>query len=174
MNAAIQYGSYGIHGTHTLHNKEMIMNNPSLSRRKFLSSTAQVAVIAGVLTPHLGSKLFAMSKSVSAPMKSITLDLNLPEYQILSQIGGAVKISAPDGKQKPIIVSRISATQVAAYSSKCTHLGCEVSLPENNVINCPCHGSTFDGSGRVTHGPAGKDLKAFTAVLDGTKISITE
>jgi ubiquinol-cytochrome c reductase iron-sulfur subunit len=42
----------------------------------------------------------------------------------------------------------------------CTHLGC---IPIGNQGNydgwfCPCHGSQYDASGRVRHGPAPKNL----------------
>ena len=38
----------------------------------------------------------------------------------------------------------------------CTHLGCVPSIGagDYNGYYCPCHGSHFDGSGRVRRGPA--------------------
>ncbi len=42
----------------------------------------------------------------------------------------------------------------------CTHLGC-VPLGEAGVYNgwfCPCHGSTYDTSGRIRSGPAPENL----------------
>lgn len=41
----------------------------------------------------------------------------------------------------------------------CTHLGCvPLQGGEFGGWRCPCHGSQFDNSGRVRHGPAGKNL----------------
>lgn len=42
-------------------------------------------------------------------------------------------------------------------SSVCTHLGCVVAYADDG-IRCPCHGSLFDAAGRVTGGPAPRDL----------------
>ena len=42
-------------------------------------------------------------------------------------------------------------------SSVCTHLGCVVAYSADG-IRCPCHGSLFDTGGRVTGGPAPRDL----------------
>lgn len=59
-----------------------------------------------------------------------------------------------------------------AMSSVCTHAGC---LLEDNAetisagLSCPCHGSTFDGNGNVTGGPARTPLQhyAVTVAADG-------
>lgn len=46
---------------------------------------------------------------------------------------------------------------VHAISAVCTHLGCIVTQDEGGFV-CPCHGSSFDGSGEVARGPAPKGL----------------
>lgn len=60
-----------------------------------------------------------------------------------------------------------------AISTVCTHEGC--SLEDNSQtitagLRCPCHGSTFDGNGKVTKGPAREDLQHYelTIAADGT------
>jgi Rieske Fe-S protein len=47
--------------------------------------------------------------------------------------------------------------QVYALSLVCTHLGCTLSVTDQQ-LSCPCHGSTFDRYGGVTRGPADKEL----------------
>ncbi|MDT0201180.1 Rieske 2Fe-2S domain-containing protein [Nocardioides sp. AE5] len=51
---------------------------------------------------------------------------------------------------------------IVAYSKICTHVGCPISLNEQQThhLLCPCHQSTFDlaDSGRVVFGPAARAL----------------
>jgi cytochrome b6-f complex iron-sulfur subunit len=46
-----------------------------------------------------------------------------------------------------------------AISMKCTHLGCTVGKPGDS-FQCPCHGSRFDENGKLTRGPAKRDLSS--------------
>jgi cytochrome b6-f complex iron-sulfur subunit len=49
-------------------------------------------------------------------------------------------------------------------SSVCTHLGCNVKRTTDG-FECPCHGSTYDTSGRVVSGPAPRPLAWFAISL---------
>jgi cytochrome b6-f complex iron-sulfur subunit len=53
-----------------------------------------------------------------------------------------------------------------AISAVCTHLGCITKWsPEDNLIECPCHGSRFERNGLVVHGPAPRPLPHFALRL---------
>lgn len=53
-----------------------------------------------------------------------------------------------------------------AISSVCTHLGCNVRWDDvRGGFNCPCHGSSFDGTGQNIDGPAPKPLKWYELTL---------
>lgn len=54
---------------------------------------------------------------------------------------------------------RHSSKGFTAISMKCTHLGCTVDKPGDS-FECPCHGSRFDENGKLTRGPATRDLPA--------------
>ncbi len=45
-----------------------------------------------------------------------------------------------------------------ALASVCTHRKCKISPESDRTFSCDCHGSTFDADGKVTEGPATKDL----------------
>lgn len=148
------------------------MKKDSCSRREFMAKAGKSAIAAAVIGPMLVDTLTASGKTVPVTMDPITLDLADQAHAALTKVGGAKKIPNPLDPKKPIIVTRISETECAAFSSKCTHWGCEVDLPDNSVITCHCHKSTFDMGGKVTHGPAKKDLPAFPTKLEGTVLSI--
>jgi Rieske Fe-S protein len=150
------------------------MENNRVTRRKFMVDAGKTALVAALTSQVLSFEARASSGKAPLPMQPITLDLTKQEYTALTKVGGAMKIPDPHDAHKPIIVSRISETDVAAFSSKCTHFGCEVPLPENNSITCACHGSKFDAGGKLIQGPANKPLKAFTATLSGTTINIKD
>ncbi len=51
-----------------------------------------------------------------------------------------------------------SGEDVTVFSSKCTHLGCQINKAQDGVLICPCHGSKFDLQGKALKGPANKKL----------------
>ncbi len=64
---------------------------------------------------------------------------------------------------------------IAAYaiSTTCTHLGCTVAWKaDQNHFVCPCHGSQYDNQGRVTHGPARRNLGLLTVVVKQNQVRL--
>ncbi len=59
---------------------------------------------------------------------------------------------------------------ILCYSKICTHVGCPISLWEQQThhLLCPCHQSTFDlaDNGKVIFGPAGRHLPQLPITLD--------
>lgn len=67
-----------------------------------------------------------------------------------------------DGLRR-IAVHRAMDGTLQALSARCTHLGCVVHWNAlEQSWDCPCHGSRFDTSGQVLHGPAPASLATVT------------
>ncbi len=60
---------------------------------------------------------------------------------------------------------------ILVYSKICTHVGCPISLWEQQThhLLCPCHQSTFDlaDNGKVIFGPANRNLPQLPVMVDG-------
>lgn len=70
-------------------------------------------------------------------------------------VGGGVIIS-----DQQVVVTQPTEGEFNAFSSTCTHQGCQVSRVEE-TIGCACHGSEFSvETGEVERGPATQPLPA--------------
>jgi len=58
--------------------------------------------------------------------------------------------------------------ELFALSSDCTHRQCKLKVGSHRSFYCPCHGSTFDSSGKVTDGPAKRDLPVLPSSTNET------
>lgn len=67
-------------------------------------------------------------------------------------------------------IVRLSDTEFQAFDPHCTHLGCPLAWSDGaSTFVCPCHGGSFDVSGKVISGPPPRELFAYeTRVVDGT------
>jgi cytochrome b6-f complex iron-sulfur subunit len=66
------------------------------------------------------------------------------------------------------VVVGLDSQGVYAMSAVCTHAGCLVEDSSGAISDgllCPCHGSTFDGNGAVTHGPARTALQHYQVTI---------
>ena len=71
------------------------------------------------------------------------------------------------------VVIGLDSNGVYAMSAICTHAGCVLDDNAQTIsagLSCPCHGSTFDGNGKVTQGPARTALQHYqvTIASDGS------
>jgi Rieske Fe-S protein len=70
----------------------------------------------------------------------------------------------------------LTGEEIRAFDATCTHMGCPVSgrsLKEKQVLECPCHGSTYDpATGARLSGPAPRGLKALPFEVRGGEIYV--
>ncbi|MBV8211720.1 MAG: Rieske (2Fe-2S) protein [Verrucomicrobia bacterium] len=57
-------------------------------------------------------------------------------------------------------------TQLFALSGFCTHRRCKLAAQSDRSFYCKCHGSRFDPNGKVTDGPAKRDLPQLSVAVN--------
>lgn len=83
-------------------------------------------------------------------------------------VGGAVVVTVGGSA---VAVAQPSEGVVVAFSATCTHQGCTVSAGAGTLLDCPCHGSEFDGAtGAVLKGPAAEPLPAVAVAVEGDQV----
>ena len=124
--------------------------DPTVTRRSVLAAGAAGA--GAVALAACSSSSSKNDKSPAAPPPATSALAKVADIQV----GMCVATKLPDGKAA--IVSRPTGDTVAAFSAKCTHMGCTVQ-PAGGELHCPCHGSKFNAlTGEVIHGPAASPL----------------
>ena len=165
---------------------------PDPSRRDILyiaTGAAAAAAVGGVVWPLIAQ----MNPDASTrALASTEVDLSpIPEGQIVTvkwrgkpvfvRHRTADEIKAAEGVELTALPdpqpdnARVQKPQWLVVVGVCTHLGCIPTGKEGefNGWFCPCHGSTYDVSGRIRSGPAPSNLEVPDyAFLTDTKIKI--
>ena len=137
------------------------------SRRAFLGG---LTVAGGVMAS--GQVALQMSnaeggQTSNTDYEPLVLEKKLDELQDSE----ALLFHFPDHRT-PCILIKHSATDVIAFTQKCTHLACPV-IPDlkHNHFHCPCHHGSFDlKTGEPLGGPPTTGLQKVTILVapDGT------
>jgi len=128
------------------------------NRRQFIKSVLG-AFGAGIVLVKSG---VAFAKKLALPIEKV---------KALKNVGGAARVKL-SGKE--ILLIRDSDASVTGLSPKCTHQDCYVKYnAKTKKIDCGCHGSSFDLSGKVLKGPATKPLKKYETSLKDGRIILT-
>lgn len=144
------------------------------------ASATSTPVIAGTtpattLASNTGTTTTA-AQATAAPTKAATTTASTVKGTVLGStativVGSAKKFMTPDTKETAILI-RHSDTVVKAFTTVCTHEGCDVSYaPSEKTLACPCHGARFDANtGVVLRGPARAPLKSYKVTIDNGNI----
>jgi len=83
----------------------------------------------------------------------------------VDSVGGAALVESTAGV---FLLARTGASAFSAVEAVCTHEGCTVTGADGDIYVCPCHGSRYNRSGQVVHGPATASLRKYaTTFTDG-------
>lgn len=132
----------------------MIKETNMFTRRSLLERTLAAAGLLLLPKPALAKKL------------AIPLD----KVEKLKKVGGWMILKI---KKKQIIFIRDAQDSIRALSPVCTHKKCLVSYnPDAKKIECGCHRSRYDLTGKVLDGPAPAPLPSYPAELSQDRIII--
>jgi rieske iron-sulfur protein len=113
--------------------------------------------------------------AVAKPLLVFPFDPKTSTPKNESRLNKIVVVRLPEDQMTPETRAR-SASGVVAYSSICTHQGCDVKtwMSKESVLACYCHASKFnlfDGA-KVVSGPASSPLPAIPLTLVGEFLAI--
>ena len=145
----------------------------SVSRRRFCVEACQVASCATFATlfsacgggsPTSPSGMASMLGVLSGRFMGSGVQVTVAG-SALADVGGAVLVESIAGV---FLVARTSASAFSAVDAVCSHQSCTITGTDGDTYVCPCHGSRYNRSGQVVHGPAMASLRRFsTTVTDG-------
>jgi cytochrome b6-f complex iron-sulfur subunit len=127
---------------------------PPTDRRDFLGMAAFWTTASTLVFAALG--IARMPKPGVMPGQSSAVKIGMPgDFPVTSE---PVRVAG----QNLFVLH--DAEGFCAVSAICSHLGCIVAATPEGFA-CPCHGSRFNGEGRVTQGPAPSPLQWFELSL---------
>ena len=149
----------------------MTMSNPDgccadcINRRQFLTTAGAAGLGGLVVLSGCGDGDLGL---VFATLPAGPITINVADYPQLATVGTLVKVNG-----EFIAVKRTGTSTFDALSLVCTHQGCGVTITSNTQLDCPCHGSRFDGNGLVVRDPADKPLPKFPTSYDAAANTLT-
>ena len=143
------------------------MTPENINRRDFIGKTFKTITIGALTLTALDiTKLLAKTFDSNTSDNLNEKVIKISDYSDLASVGGYSLIS------DRLIVIRISSSKFIALNITCTHKKCAVDY-DGESFTCPCHGSEYDKRGKVTHGPATKNLKSYKTNYDESSDELT-
>jgi cytochrome b6-f complex iron-sulfur subunit len=80
-----------------------------------------------------------------------------------------------DSSGAPVVLTQPTSGTIVGFSGKCVHAGCPVGDDGTHKgLKCPCHGSTYNATGKALTGPAAQasspQLASYPVKVSGTDV----
>jgi thiosulfate dehydrogenase [quinone] large subunit len=87
-------------------------------------------------------------------------------------VGGGRQVTDASTGQA-VWVLQLTAGDFTAFNATCPHQGCPVRFQgASDGFRCPCHGSHFTSQGKVTNGPATRNLTEVKVTKSGDTLKL--
>ncbi len=142
-----------------------------MNRREFIRQSCG-ACLAGVAGATMLSSCKA-GQLLSGRLTDNGIMIPLSDFRKLDKPNTyhTYRIIRHEALQYPVCVYRFSETHYSALWMQCTHQGTELQV-SGDALQCPAHGSEFDKQGKVSGGPASRDLRSFPVTIQGDELFI--
>jgi len=165
---------------------EKTQDQTTLNRRKMLEGllvtgaalamSGSVATAASAPAATTPVKSVKLAKAIEiADLEKLAKDLDTVPFELEGKVKAllvrvpaledkdALKAALESGRMLEVSqkdkADKVTKLYLAAYTLVCTHNGCTVNAPnKEGTLVCPCHGSRYAADGKVTGGPARRDL----------------
>jgi Rieske Fe-S protein len=147
------------------------------TRRRFLSSITSgiLSVIGGILAVIGGGAILSSTVRRQEDWLAAAALHELPGDEPTAI---TLSVTRLDGyrdalERRTIFLVKHGDTDVSAFDSTCTHLGCLVAWDASaQVFRCPCHGGIYDRTGTVKEGPPPAPLTRIATRVDGDRVLV--
>lgn len=143
-----------------------------MDRRKFIKDSCAACLSATALTGVLMSCQATRYVSGSLGKDGLTIDRD--EFFLKGNSKEQYRsflIVRNEALQYPICIYRINENEYSALWMSCTHQGAELQA-SGDRLQCTAHGSEFTNKGKVSNGPADKDLRTFPVTINNDQLFI--
>lgn len=161
--------------------EETAAQKAGVDRREFVGTMTMSAIAAalaacggGGVTPPRGGGGDGGGGAGNLPagvsVNGNTVTVNLSQQPGLAAANGFLLIANTGVK---VFIINTGPNAFRAFTSICTHEGCDVSSFSGGTINCPCHGSQYDAAGQVVTGPAPRPLTEYATSFNAATSLLT-
>jgi Rieske Fe-S protein len=144
-----------------------------MDRKNFIKACGMACIGGGAMMSLLQS--CGVSKTLSGTISDSDLMIALSDFETNAgnEIHYKKYIIVNNDKLKfPICVYRFDAQNYSALWLQCTHQGAELQV-FGDKLQCPAHGSEFDNEGKITSGPADRNLRSFPVTIENNQLKIS-